>query len=160
MLSGRGEEVDRVVGLEIGADDYLPKPFSPRELAARIRAVLRRGRAGSGPDAPVAVGDLVLDPAARTVLRGGASVDLTGVEFSLLERLMREAGRVVTRESLYRDVLGRRPSGFDRSLDVHLSALRRKLGPGPQGDDRFRTVRGVGYQLLVDAHRGEGGETP
>ncbi len=150
MLSGRGEEVDRVVGLELGADDYLPKPFSPRELAARVRAVLRRGRGGAAAVAPlVVVGDLELDPAARLLRRGGSPVELTGAEFALAERLLRDAGQVVTRETLFREALGRRPSSLDRSLDVHLSALRRKLGPAPDGGERFKTVRGVGYQLVV-----------
>jgi len=148
MLSARGEEVDRVVGLELGADDYLPKPFSPRELAARIRAVLRRGRAAASGEAVVAVGDVELDPGARRVRRAGAEMELTGTEFSLLERLLREAGAVVRREELYRDVLGRRAGGFDRSLDVHVSALRRKLGPASGGGERIKTVRGVGYQYL------------
>jgi two-component system response regulator CpxR len=152
MLSARGEEVDRVVGLELGADDYLPKPFSPRELAARIRAVLRRGRAAAAGEAALAAGDVELDPAARRVRRGGEELELTGTEFSLLERLLRDAGAVVRREELYRDVLGRRAGGFDRSLDVHVSALRRKLGPAPAGGERIKTVRGVGYQYL----RGEG----
>jgi DNA-binding response OmpR family regulator len=155
MLSARGEEVDRVVGLELGADDYLPKPFSPRELAARVRAVLRRSRAGADPGAPaapLAVGDVELDAGARRVRRAGEAVELTGTEFTLLERLLREAGAVARREDLYRDVLGRRPSAFDRSLDVHVSALRRKLGPLPDGGERIKTVRGVGYQYV----RGEG----
>jgi two-component system response regulator CpxR len=149
MLSARGEEVDRVVGLELGADDYLPKPFSPRELAARVRAVLRRGRtAGASAPAPFAVGDLELDPGARAVRRAGEPIDLTGLEFAILERLARDAGQVVRREALYREVLGRRPSSLDRSLDVHLSALRRKLGPGADGGERIKTVRGVGYQYV------------
>jgi two-component system response regulator CpxR len=149
MLSARGEEVDRVVGLELGADDYLPKPFSPRELAARVRAVLRRGRtAGAPAPAPIAVGDLELDPGARAVRRAGEPIDLTGLEFAILERLARDAGQVVRREALYREVLGRRPSSLDRSLDVHLSALRRKLGPGADGGERIKTVRGVGYQYV------------
>jgi two-component system response regulator CpxR len=149
MLSARGEEVDRVVGLELGADDYLAKPFSPRELAARVRAVLRRGRsAGAPPPAPFAVGDLELDPGARAVRRAGEPIELTGLEFAILERLARDAGQVVRREALYREVLERRPSPLDRSLDVHLSALRRKLGAGADGGERIKTVRGVGYQYV------------
>jgi two-component system response regulator CpxR len=149
MLSARGEEVDRVVGLELGADDYLAKPFSPRELAARVRAVLRRGRsAGAPPPVPFAVGDLELDPGARSVRRAGEPVELTGLEFAILERLARDAGQVVRREALYREVLERRPSPLDRSLDVHLSALRRKLGAGADGGERIKTVRGVGYQYV------------
>jgi two-component system response regulator CpxR len=153
MLTARGEDVDRIVGLELGADDYLPKPFNPRELAARIRAVLRRAE-GGGPGAPperLQVGDLMLDPGARVAHRGGHELELTGVEFSILEMLLRDAGRVVGRDDLSRRVLGRRPSTFDRSLDVHLSNLRRKLGPRPDGGDRIKTVRGVGYQYLQPA---------
>ena len=149
MLTARGEEVDRIVGLELGADDYLPKPFSPRELSARIRAVLRRGKGEAGGTAPaLTVGDLELDTGARQVRCGGRPVELTGTEFSLLELLVRHAGTVVRRETLYRDVLQRRPSRIDRSLDVHLANLRRKLGPLPAGGERITTVRGVGYQYL------------
>jgi two-component system response regulator CpxR len=150
MLTARGEEVDRVVGLELGADDYLPKPFSPRELTARMRAVLRRvehvgaareaGRAES-----LVVGDLNLDLGARTVRVHGDEVKLTGIEFGLLERLVRNAGTIVDRGDLSREVLGRRASTFDRALDVHLSNLRRKLGPLAEGNERIKTVRGVGY---------------
>jgi two-component system response regulator CpxR len=148
MLTARGQEVDRIVGLELGADDYLPKPFNPRELVARIRAVLRRGRQAAGASAAVVVGDLRLDPGARRVQRGGAIVEVTGTEYSLLEALVREAGKVVKRDVLFREVLGRRPVPFDRSLDVHVSNLRRKLGPLPDGGERIKSVRGVGYQYL------------
>jgi two-component system response regulator CpxR len=150
MLTARGEEVDRVVGLELGADDYLPKPFSPRELTARMGAVLRRveharlapkiGRAES-----LVVGDLRLDLGARTVKVNDNEVRLTGIEFGLLEQLVRNAGTVVDRGDLSREVLGRRASTFDRSLDVHLSNLRKKLGPLADGAERIKTVRGVGY---------------
>lgn len=147
MLSARGEPVDRIVGLELGADDYLAKPFNPRELAARIRAVLRRGRS-TRVEERLEVGDVVLDPGARIALRGGVPLDLTGTEFSLLEALLRGAGSVLRREVLFREVLGRRPVPFDRSLDVHVSNLRRKLGPLPDGRERIATVRGVGYQAI------------
>jgi len=149
MLTARGEDVDRIVGLELGADDYLPKPFNPRELAARVRAVLRRGRADGAPGGGVlVVADLELDPAARRLRRGGEPVEVTGTEFSLLEALVRQAGRVVRREQLFKEVLGRRPVSFDRSLDVHVSNLRKKLGPLPDGGERIKTVRGVGYQYV------------
>jgi DNA-binding response OmpR family regulator len=148
MLTARGEDVDRIVGLELGADDYLPKPFNPRELAARVRAVLRRAHGAPAAGGTVVAGDLELDPAARRVVRGGREVELTGTEFSVLEALLRAAGTVVRRDVLFREVLGRRPAPFDRSLDVHLSHLRRKLGPLPDGRERIATVRGVGYQYL------------
>jgi len=150
MLTARGEEVDRIIGLEIGADDYLPKPFNPRELAARMRAVLRRAGGGQGEvaDTAIAVADVRLDPGARAVTRSGDPIDLTGIEFELLVVLLRAAGRVVTRDELSRTALGRRANSFDRSLDVHLSNLRRKLGPLPGGGDRIKTVRGVGYQYV------------
>ncbi|MCG6964263.1 MAG: response regulator transcription factor [Acidobacteria bacterium] len=153
MLTARGDEVDRIVGLEIGADDYLPKPFNPRELAARLRAILRRagGELALGTSEPriLRVDDLELDLGARTATCGSETVRLTGTEFSLLELLARNAGQVMTREQLSREVLERRPSAFDRSLDVHVSNLRRKLGPRPDGDDRIKTVRGRGYVLTV-----------
>jgi two-component system response regulator CpxR len=148
MLTARGEEVDRIVGLEMGADDYLPKPFNPRELVARIRAILRRAGNGAelGTDASViSVGDLEIDLGARRILCSSSEVELTGAEFAVLETLARAAGTVVTRDDLSRQALGRRASAFDRSLDVHLSNLRRKLGPLPDGGDRIKTVRGIGY---------------
>jgi len=158
MLTARGEDVDRIVGLEMGADDYLPKPFNPRELVARLRAILRRAGGGSaGPEDVLGVGDLTIDPGARSVTCGDEPVELTGVEFSLLEVLVRRAGQVVGRDELTREVLGRRPSPFDRALDVHVSALRRKLGPLPGGGERIKTVRGVGY-LYVRPARGVGGD--
>ncbi len=147
MLTARGEEVDRIVGLEMGADDYLPKPFNPRELVARIRAVLRRALKEPDPDGPavLSVEDLSIDLGARGVQRDETAVDLTGAEFAILETLVRQAGNVVSRDDLSRQALGRRASAFDRSLDVHLSNLRRKLGPLPGGGERIKTVRGIGY---------------
>jgi DNA-binding response OmpR family regulator len=148
LLTARGEDVDRIVGLEIGADDYLPKPFNPRELVARIRAVLRRTRAAGngGASAPdvVHVGDVELDPATRTVRLDGKPVELTSVEFNLLEVLLREAGRVVPRERLVNAVLSRKFSPFDRSIDMHVSKVRKKLGD-TESDEHIKTVRGVGY---------------
>ena len=148
LLTARGADVDRIVGLEIGADDYLPKPFNPRELVARIRAVLRRTHGdGSGlPEAPevVTVGDVELDPATRMVRRDGKPVELTSVEFNLLEVLLREAGRVVPRERLVNAVLSRKFSPFDRSIDMHVSKVRKKLGD-TENDEHIKTVRGVGY---------------
>ncbi len=147
MLTARGEEVDRVLGLELGADDYLPKPFGARELVARMRAVLRRGRPRRPDDGArvLELGDLRLDRGAHTAHRAGEEIVLTGTEFALLDRLAAHAGEVVGRDDLFRDVLGRRPTGFDRSLDVHVSNLRRKLGPLPGNRERIKTVRGSGY---------------
>jgi two-component system response regulator CpxR len=146
ILTARGDDVDRIVGLEIGADDYLPKPFNPRELAARIRAILRRTASGqAGGAEKLAVGDVEMDLGARTVRRAGQSVELTALEFALLERLLRSAGRVVTREQLAEEVLGRKLVAWDRSLDVHVSKLRKKLGEQVNGVDRIKTLRGVGY---------------
>ena len=148
LLTARGEDVDRIVGLEIGADDYLPKPFNPRELVARIRAILRRtydgGPASSVPGI-IRVGDIELDPATRTVKQAGRNIELTSVEFSLLEVLLREAGRVVTRERLAATVLSRKFSPFDRSIDMHVSKVRKKLGDTQGGTEYIKTVRGVGY---------------
>lgn len=146
MLTARGDEVDRIVGLELGADDYLPKPFNPRELAARIRAILRRVEIAPDDPTVLVVGDLEVDLGARSVRVEGSEVELTGVEFSLIETLVRSAGSVVSRDELSRAALYRRASAFDRSLDVHISNLRRKLGPQPGGGERIKTVRGVGYQ--------------
>jgi two-component system response regulator CpxR len=148
MLTARGEEVDRIVGLEMGADDYLPKPFNPRELVARIRAILRRASGAGEPGVEptvLTVGDLEMDMGSRQVRCSSGDADLTGAEFGVLETLVRSAGTVVTRDELSRSALGRRASAFDRSLDVHLSNLRRKLGPLPGGGERIKTVRGVGY---------------
>ena len=146
LLTARGEDVDRIVGLEIGADDYLPKPFNPRELVARIRAILRRTRAKGEAPVPdvIKVGDVELDPGTRTVLHKGAPVELTSVEFSLLQVLLRQAGRVVTREALVDEVLGRKFSPFDRSIDMHVSKVRKKLGDSESGD-HIKTIRGAGY---------------
>lgn len=148
VLTARGEDVDRILGLEIGADDYLPKPFNPRELIARIRAILRRTGAGNSRSGPIAVGDLRLDPAAREASLDDAPIDLTSVEFNLLEVLLRDAGRVLTREQLTESVLGRKLGTFDRVIDVHVSNLRKKLGHA-HGEERIKTVRGSGYVFAL-----------
>jgi DNA-binding response OmpR family regulator len=150
MLTARGDEVDRIVGLELGADDYLPKPFNPRELAARIRAILRRSHGPSMDEEPTVmmVGDLVLDPGSRAVAVQGEDVDLTGIEFELLNVLVQRAGQVVPRADLSEQAIGRKASPWDRSLDVHMSNLRRKLGPLRDGAERIKTIRGVGYQYV------------
>jgi two-component system response regulator CpxR len=148
ILTARGEDVDRILGLEIGADDYLPKPFNTRELIARIRAILRRtSRTGATSNA-VSVGDLQLDPAAREVRMDGAPIDLTSVEFALLETLLRDAGHVVTREQLTETVLGRKLGPFDRVIDVHISNLRKKLNRA-HGEERIKAVRGSGYVFVI-----------
>jgi two-component system response regulator CpxR len=149
MLTARGDDVDRIVGLEIGADDYLPKPFNPRELVARIRAILRRTQpeeAVAGGDREVlVVGDIEMDTATRAVRRAGEPVELTAVEYDLLERLLRAAGQIAKREELVKEVLGRELSPFDRSIDMHVSNLRKKLGHQLNGMERIKTIRGVGY---------------
>jgi len=147
MLTARGDDVDRIVGLEIGADDYLPKPFNPRELAARIRAILRRASSRDDVEEPstLIVGDVEMELGTRLVRRAGLVVDLTAVEFEVLEKLLRAAGRITTREELSREVLGRSPSPFDRSIDMHISNLRKKLGHQCGAAERIKTVRGVGY---------------
>ena len=148
ILTARGEDVERILGLEIGADDYLPKPFNPRELIARIRAILRRTTRVTTSAEPLVVGDLRLDPAAREVWLNGAARNLTNVEFTLLEVLVREAGHVVTREHLTESVLCRRLGPFDRVIDVHVSNLRKKIGP-TQGRERIKAVRGSGYLFVA-----------
>jgi two-component system response regulator CpxR len=149
MLTARGDEIDRIVGLELGADDYLPKPFNPRELLARIHAILRRSGAGrtetSGRRPAITIDDVALDPGARTVHRGGQPIELTGAEFDLLEALMGRAGREAPRDELSRTVFDRALLPEDRSIDVHISSIRRKLGPGPNGYERIKTLRGTGY---------------
>lgn len=149
MLTARGDDVDRIVGLEIGADDYLPKPFNPRELAARISAILRRAHLEKPLEQTSIrswnVGDVELDAGTRVVRRGGEIVELTAVEFDLLEKLLRAAGSIIKREELSSEVLGRNLSPFDRSIDMHISNLRKKLGHHVGAVERIKTVRGVGY---------------
>jgi two-component system response regulator CpxR len=159
MLTARGDDVDRIVGLESGADAYLPKPFNPRELVARIRAILRRAKADEPRGEldqtmgrPLTVGDVELDPGTRVVTRAGEMVELTAVEFDLLEKLLRAAGRIITREELSKDVLGRSTSPFDRSIDMHISNLRKKLGHQSGQLERIKTVRGVGYIYTSQNH--------
>ncbi len=148
VLTARGEEADRVMGLELGADDYVAKPYSPRELLARIRAVTRRAKGRAGPaQGVVRVGPLRIDPAARTVELDGREVQLTGYEFTLLEALARRAGRVLSREQLMELARGNAEEAFDRSIDVHVSRLRQKLGDDPKHPRLIKTVRGTGYVL-------------
>jgi DNA-binding response OmpR family regulator len=150
VLTARGEEADRVMGLELGADDYLAKPYSPRELLARIRAVTRRARGRAGPrDAVLTVGTLHLDPSSRRVTLGGEEIALTGYEFDLLRALAERAGRILSREQLMEAARGSADEAFDRSIDVHVSRLRQKLGDDPKRPRLIKTVRGVGYLLAA-----------
>lgn len=150
IVTARGEEADRVLGLEIGADDYLPKPFSPRELLARVRAAVRRHRGQAGPRAGhLRVEDLTLDPGRMTAHLGQTPLDLTSYEFALLQALAERAGQVLSRERLMELARGSADDAFDRSIDVHISRLRAKLGDNPRDPQRIRTVRGVGYQYLT-----------
>ena len=145
MLTARGEDVDRIVGLELGADDYLPKPFNPRELTARIRAILRRAQANGGKQEKIEVNGVALDPGARSVEVDGRPVELTTLEFDILELLMRAAGRVLSRDALMEHLYNRKATPFDRSIDMHVSHLRKKL---EASRPLIKTVRGVGYQFL------------
>jgi two-component system, OmpR family, response regulator CpxR len=153
MLTSRGDETDRVVGLEMGADDYLPKTFSTRELLARLRAVTRRSSQSSRwqkdiYDKPMVVGPLCVDPASRKVELSGEALDLTPIEFDILGILIGAAGRVLSRDQLLDKVAGRDYEVFDRSIDVHISSLRRKLGDDPKKPRFIKTVRAVGYLFL------------
>ena len=148
MLTARGEDLDRIIGLELGADDYLAKPANPRELLARIRAILRR----SAPQSTVAVltvEDLVLNQASRELHLDGQAKDLTSTEFSILQLLLQRSGEVVEKKDLYLAALGREPVPYDRSIDMHVSNLRRKLGPLKDGSERIETIRGFGYQYRL-----------
>ena len=148
MLTARGDEADRVVGLELGADDYVVKPFSAREVIARIRAVLRRaGPTPAAVEAPIEIGDLRLDPERRSVEHGGEPVEVARKEFELLHRLMRDAGRVITREQLIEDVWDMNWFGSTKTLDVHVSSLRRKLEEDPAAPRYIHTIRGVGFRF-------------
>ena len=152
MLTARGDDMERIVGLEIGADDYLPKPFNPRELVARLRAILRRvsngDENGSMPE-KVQVDDLEISTTSRSAKLVGTEVALTSVEFDLLVNLVRQAGRIVKKEDLSENVLDRSLSPYDRSLDMHISNLRKKLGHRADGSERIKTVRSVGYIYTV-----------
>ena len=145
MLTARGDDLDRIQGLELGADDYMPKPCNPRELLARIRAVLRRSSAMSGKN-EISVDDLEMNIGARQLKRNGEEVELTSTEFSILQALLQHQGEVVSKRDLYISALNREPVQHDRSIDMHVSNLRRKLGPMPGGEPRIETIRGIGYQ--------------
>lgn len=151
MLTAKGDDVDRIVGLELGADDYVPKPCTPRELVARIRAILRRTQsreAASSPSDPLVVGTLTMWPEKRGAEWNGESLELTSTEFNLLEVLVRNAGRVVSKQELSEQGLGRPLARYDRGIDVHLSSIRHKLGVDSAGRSPIQTVRGIGYQYV------------
>lgn len=145
MLTAKGDEMDRIEGLEIGADDYLPKPCNPRELAARLRSILRRGRPVDVAEAQIKIDELTIDLEQHQVLKEGEALDLTLTEFNILVVLAREAGKVIEKNHLAEMSLQRSLTLYDRSLDMHLSNLRKKLGPNSQGESRIKTIRGVGY---------------
>ena len=151
MLTARGDDMERIVGLEIGADDYLPKPFNPRELVARLRAILRRASIDENDASgeKLHVEDLEISASSRSVKLDEAEITLTSVEFDLLSALVREAGKIVKKEDLSEQVLERGLSPYDRSLDMHISNLRKKLGARPDGGDRIKTIRSVGYIYTV-----------
>jgi len=152
MLTARGDDMERIVGLEIGADDYLAKPFKPRELVARLRAILRRTEPADTGDKSaekITIGDLELSRSSRTAWIDGKEVPLTSVEFDLLANLAADAGNVVRKEDLSESVLERKLSPYDRSLDMHISNLRKKLGARPDGGDRIKTIRSVGYIYTI-----------
>ncbi|MBC7900868.1 MAG: response regulator transcription factor [Saprospiraceae bacterium] len=152
MLTARGDDMERIVGLEIGADDYLPKPFNPRELVARLRAILRRANVDENDAAAgekLHVEDLEISASSRSVKLNELEVTLTSVEFDLLSALVREAGKIVKKEDLSEQVLERSLSPYDRSLDMHISNLRKKLGVRADGTERIKTIRSVGYIYTI-----------
>ena len=151
MLTARGDDLDRIIGLELGADDYMPKPFNPRELLARIRAVLRRQGAAPNATEAISAAGVRLDPERREVQVDGEPVELTTTEFEILRVLVGSAGRVVPRERLMELARGPDWAAFERSVDVHVSHLRRKLGDDPRAPRRIKTVRGVGYMVPAGA---------
>ena len=148
MLTARGDDMDRILGLELGADDYVPKPCNPRELLARIRAVMRRAQS-PGDHGVISTDDLELNQGSRSLLKAGEPVELTSTEFSILLTLLQHKGEVVSKRDLYLSALGREPVQHDRSVDMHVSNLRRKLGADPRGENRIETIRGIGYQYRV-----------
>jgi two-component system OmpR family response regulator/two-component system response regulator CpxR len=149
MLTAKGDDMDRIIGLELGADDYVPKPCQPRELAARLRAILRRtGPIVERADVPIVVGDLVVRSELRRAEWAGRVLDLTSTEFNLVEALARQAGKPVSKSDLSEVALGRPLLRFDRSIDVHLSSIRQKLGTLPDGRSCIQTVYRRGYQLI------------
>lgn len=152
MLTAKGEDTDRIVGLELGADDYLPKPCNPRELSARLRAILRRTGDQRQTEKELVIGKCVINSADRSAHFDGAALQLTSAEFNLLQLLMARAGTVVDKETLSKEALGRPLSAYDRSIDVHISNIRKKLAAAG-GDKLIVSVRGLGYQYAVSERR-------
>lgn len=150
MLTAKGDEMDRISGLEIGADDYLPKPCNPRELTARLRSITRRGRSNDVADAQIEIDDLLVDFDQHQVLKDGEPLDLTITEFNILGVLVRDVDKVVEKNQLAEKSLQRSLTLFDRSLDMHLSNLRKKLGNNRQGEARIKTMRGIGYMYASE----------
>lgn len=153
MLTAKGDDIDRIIGLELGADDYVSKPCTPRELVARVRAILRRAdpeKQDSGQLQPLKVGALTISAASRSATWNDELLDLTSTEFNLLEMLCRRAGRTISKEDLSMHTLGRPLARYDRSIDVHVSNLRQKIGMLRDGRSPIQTVRGIGYQLVVE----------
>lgn len=161
VITERGDDVDRIIGLELGADDYLPKPFNSREVVARIRAILRRTARGAAPvtsqPTTIQLGDLEMDLARRRTTLSGKSVNLTGLEFELLRVFLGAAGQVVSRQDIAREVFHRPMLAMDRTLSVHVCSLRRKLGEAPRGGERIKTVHGVGYIYVPPTDDGMNG---
>jgi DNA-binding response OmpR family regulator len=152
MLTARGDNIDRITGLNLGADDYVAKPCTPDELVARLRAILRRTHRGSadGGTGVLKSGDLALNPGTRTAEWKDQALELTGVEFNILEVLVRSAGQLVSKRDMAKRAFGQPLAAFDRRIDVHISSIRQKLGPQPDGQSWIRTVRGQGYQLVTE----------
>jgi two-component system response regulator CpxR len=154
MLTARGDDIDRILGLEIGADDYIPKPCNLRELVARIRAIMRRldrPRTAESDEDQVVIGDMKIEPGSQSVFRNGELIPLTGAEYLILEALVESAGQVVDKDSIARQALGRRIMPYDRSVDVHIGNLRKKIGPLDDGRQRIKTVRGRGYLYVTSS---------
>lgn len=150
MLTAKGDDMDRIIGLELGADDYVPKPCQPRELAARLRAILRRTQPAEAASGPIVAGPLTVYPEQRRVEWSGRRVEVTSTEFNLVEVLARHAGRPISKNMLCEQALGRPLARFDRSIDVHLSSIRHKLGTLPDGRSCIQTVYRQGYQLIKE----------
>jgi len=153
MLTAKGDDIDRIIGLELGADDYVSKPCTPRELVARVRAILRRSdpeKQDNGQTQPLKVGALCISAASRSATWDETPLELTSTEFNLLEMLCRRAGRTISKEDLSMHTLGRPLARYDRSIDVHVSNLRQKIGLLKDGRSPIQTVRGIGYQLVVE----------